>query len=136
MKLKQGAHSGALFILASFCYNPLMSQRPIDIRKVGDSELLVLWPDSHRSLYSFKYLRFNCSCAQCVDEWTGRRQLTLDRIPGDIHPLDTASVGSYGIRFRWSDGHETGIYGFDHLRKICPCEACSCEREAAGHAHG
>ncbi|MFI5304933.1 MAG: hypothetical protein ACHQYP_09090 [Nitrospiria bacterium] len=24
----------------------------------------------------------------------------------------------------WSDGHSTGIYSFDLLRKICPCESC------------
>ena len=27
-------------------------------------------------------------------------------------------VGSYGLRFNFSDGHNTGIYSFDYLRKL------------------
>jgi DUF971 family protein len=34
-------------------------------------------------------------------------------------------VGNYAIRIQWSDGHGSGIYSFEHLRKICPCDACS-----------
>ena len=28
------------------------------------------------------------------------------------------------MRLTWSDGHGTGIYRFDFLREICPCEKC------------
>ncbi len=38
--------------------------------------------------------------------------------------LNVEPVGHYAIRIEWSDGHNTGIYSFDHLRKICPCETC------------
>jgi DUF971 family protein len=38
--------------------------------------------------------------------------------------LHVEPVGQYAIRIDWSDGHNTGIYSFDHLRKICPCESC------------
>ena len=107
-----------------------MSDQPLDIRPVGDTELLILWPDSHRSLYPYPYLRLNCACAQCVDEWSGKRKLTLDKIPSDVRPLKRDSVGHYALRFDWSDGHNTGIYGFDFLRKICPCEACVQARAA------
>ena len=34
------------------------------------------------------------------------------------------AVGNYAIRIQWSDGHGSGIYSFEHLRNICPCEAC------------
>jgi DUF971 family protein len=33
-------------------------------------------------------------------------------------------VGHYAVRIHWNDGHSTGIYSFDHLRKICPCPEC------------
>jgi DUF971 family protein len=36
-------------------------------------------------------------------------------------------VGNYAIQIAFTDGHATGIYSFDHLRQVCPCEAC--ERE-------
>jgi DUF971 family protein len=28
------------------------------------------------------------------------------------------SVGNYAIRFDFSDGHRTGLYTFDYLRKL------------------
>jgi DUF971 family protein len=39
--------------------------------------------------------------------------------------LNAEPVGAYAIRIHWSDGHNTGIYSFDHLRAICPCPECS-----------
>ena len=34
------------------------------------------------------------------------------------------AVGNYAIRIQWSDGHSTGIYSYEHLRKVCPCPEC------------
>ncbi|MEK7316525.1 MAG: gamma-butyrobetaine hydroxylase-like domain-containing protein, partial [Candidatus Eisenbacteria bacterium] len=34
------------------------------------------------------------------------------------------TVGQYALHFDWSDGHTTGIYSYDYLRRICPCDAC------------
>lgn len=99
-------------------------QQPVDVRPVGESELLISWQDGHRSLYPYRFLRLNCPCAGCRDEWSGKRLIVLDKIPEDIKSLEMAPVGRYAIRFRWSDRHETGIYGYDFLRGICPCEAC------------
>jgi DUF971 family protein len=31
------------------------------------------------------------------------------------------------VRFEWSDGHNTGIYSYEYLRAICPCETCQKE---------
>jgi DUF971 family protein len=97
---------------------------PTDVRPVGDSELLISWEDGHRSLYLLNFLRLNCPCASCRDEWTGKRLITLDRIPADIKISNTEAVGRYAYRFKWSDGHQTGIYSFDFLRGLCPCEIC------------
>ena len=38
-------------------------------------------------------------------------------------------VGNYALRIVWNDGHDTGIYSYDHLRQICPCPEC--QREPA-----
>jgi len=38
--------------------------------------------------------------------------------------LNVEAVGHYAIRIDWSDGHSSGIYSFDHLRKICGCAVC------------
>jgi DUF971 family protein len=46
--------------------------------------------------------------------------------------IDVEPVGNYAIRINWSDGHNTGIYSYDHLRRICPCEECRKPRSAEG----
>ena len=99
--------------------------KPLDMRGVGDREFLITWEDSHRSLYTFEDLRANCPCASCVDEITGSCRIVRNRIAADIRPLETEPVGNYGIRFRWSDGHHTGIYSFGWLRELCPCKICA-----------
>jgi DUF971 family protein len=99
--------------------------RPQDIRPVGENELLIIWEDGHRSLYAAKDLRLQCACAYCVDEWTGVRVLVPDAIPADIRVREWSPVGHYGIRFQWSDGHNTGIYSFENLRRLCRCPSCA-----------
>ena len=44
------------------------------------------------------------------------------------------AVGGYALAFRWPDGHDTGIYPYDLLRRICPCDECAARREAGGEA--
>ena len=34
-------------------------------------------------------------------------------------------VGNYAIRLHWSDGHSSGIYSYEHFRRICPCPECT-----------
>ena len=41
-----------------------------------------------------------------------------------IRMSDVEPVGNYAIRILWNDGHNTGIYSFEHFRRICPCDAC------------
>jgi DUF971 family protein len=32
---------------------------------------------------------------------------------------DISIVGRYALNFKWSDGHDTGIYSFRLLREFC-----------------
>jgi ATP-binding protein involved in chromosome partitioning len=32
--------------------------------------------------------------------------------------LNIAEVGTYALRFDWSDGHSTGIYTWEYLQEI------------------
>ena len=34
-------------------------------------------------------------------------------------------VGRYALRIIWDDGHDSGIYSWDRLRTMCPCEQCA-----------
>lgn len=91
---------------------------PTDIRQSGPDELAITWSDGKQSRYSVRDLRLACPCANCLDEATGKRRLDPARVPADVRPLNVASVGNYAIRIRWSDGHDTGIYSFDFLRRL------------------
>jgi len=90
---------------------------PKQIRQSGPNTLAILWSDGQERAYAVRDLRLACPCAACHDELTGERLLDPARVPADVHPLDLASVGHYGLKIRWSDGHDTGIYAYESLRK-------------------
>ncbi|HZR64504.1 MAG TPA: DUF971 domain-containing protein [Terriglobales bacterium] len=93
------------------------------------------WKDGHLSSYTFPFLRDACPCAMCNEERqnSGRKPGEPPRPkPGELpmfkppaRPESAEAVGKYAIKFKWNDGHETGIYSWKWLREICPCEECS-----------
>jgi DUF971 family protein len=36
-------------------------------------------------------------------------------------------VGNYALQIIWQDGHRAGIYSWDYLRELCPCDICTKE---------
>ncbi len=84
-----------------------------------DGAIRILWPGGPEVTVPAARMRDACPCAACVEEGTGRKILDPATIPTDIHPLEIAPVGSYAVQFRWSDGHSTGIYSWDTLRRAC-----------------
>jgi len=91
--------------------------------------LKIDWKDQHHSEYSLAYLRDECPCATCTGAHGTEPQKTNYSTPFPMYKpvlkmLNVEEVGHYAIRIAWSDGHGSGIYSFDHLRKICPCEGC------------
>ncbi len=84
-----------------------------------DGAIRVLWPGGPGVTVPAARMRDACPCAACVEEGTGRKILDPATIPADIRPLEIAAVGSYAVQFRWSDGHSTGIYSWDTLRRAC-----------------
>ncbi len=99
-------------------------EMPSEINPVGQSAVRILWQDGHESVYENVYLREHCQCAECIHEWTGEKLISRDRIPPDIRPVSVTAVGNYAVSIRFSDGHGTGVYSYDLLRKICPCSRC------------
>ena len=35
-----------------------------------------------------------------------------------VRPLEASAVGKYALRFKWNDGHESGIYSWEYLRRL------------------
>ena len=94
------------------------------------------WKDNHHSQYPLGYLRDECPCATCTGAHGTQPQKSNYSAPQTpfqmytptLKMLSVEAVGQYAIRIEWSDGHNTGIYSFDHLRKICPCPPCRAVR--------
>ena len=91
------------------------------------------WKDGHHSQYSLAYLRDECPCAVCTGaHGTEPEKTNYSTPPANPFQMYTRklkmdevdAVGNYAIHIKWSDGHGSGIYSFEHLRKICPCDAC------------
>ena len=94
---------------------------PVEIGRANQHDVKIRWQDSHESVYPSRALRLACPCAGCVDEMTGVVRVMATTIPENVHPLRIELIGRYAITIHWSDGHHTGIYSFDLLRKLCPC---------------
>ncbi len=97
---------------------------PTLVKRVSPTRTDITWNDGHTGSYPSWYLRENCPCANCVDEHTGLRIIQKGAVPGSLERTEVAAVGNYALHFGWSDGHSTGIYTFDYLRKLCPCPQC------------
>jgi DUF971 family protein len=97
---------------------------PYSISRLPDG-VRVEWDQAgHSWLYPARELRLACPCAGCVEEMTGRGLLNPATVAADVRPESLELVGSYGLRIRWSDGHDTGIYTFEQLRRSCGCPRC------------
>jgi DUF971 family protein len=96
------------------------------------------WQDEHESVYHFTYLRRACPCAQCQPWKEGNAKFgdfpesVLTAIGDLTAASDVSQVGGYGIQFNWTDGHTFGIYSWDYLRDVCPCDH---DAEQRRHSH-
>ena len=102
----------------------------------------ITWSDGHASHYDFAYLREECPCAMCNDErmkklangpQTGhvRSSPALPMFKPRLAAKSAHAVGNYALQMDFNDGHTAGIFSFDFLRTICPCEDCAREFRSA-----
>jgi len=95
----------------------------------------ITWADGHSSHYDFTYLRDQCPCATCNDE-RGKKEAapvaTANLLSSPLLPMykpkpraqAATQVGNYAVQISFTDGHSTGIFSYDYLRTLCPCEEC------------
>jgi len=121
---------------------------PLDVRKkpagvkvnvtTGEG-VEITWSDGHASRYDFPYLRDHCPCSLCNEERSKKAAVQAKQGSGAVLPIfkprvqakAAAAVGNYAIQIEFSDGHAAGIYSFEHLREICPCQECGREFRGA-----
>tara|TARA_Y100000815_G_C12950537_1_gene352715 strand:+ start:98 stop:430 length:333 start_codon:yes stop_codon:yes gene_type:complete len=106
----------------------MMIIQPVSIELLDDI-LKIHWNDDKKTKYEYQFLRESCPCASCVGEPgifktsvgilnVPRDQPNNPPIPKTIKPKNLKRVGNYAITISWSDGHSSGIYSYDYLRKL------------------
>jgi DUF971 family protein len=88
--------------------------------------LEITWNDGEVCKYPLSELREACPCVECRG---GHQFMGREHDPKDILVLTPARsyaitsldmVGNYALQPSWDDGHHTGIYTWDYLRRLCP----------------
>ena len=89
---------------------------PVEIVGIGRTEISFRWDDGVETRHDARRMRLACRCAQCVEEWSGKRLIDSSKVPWPLHCAGIEMVGNYGLRFTWSDGHDLGITRLRELR--------------------
>jgi DUF971 family protein len=102
--------------------------QPLRIKQHKPKELEVQWSDGHESIMTLKTLRDACPCAGCKGETILMHTYSPDSpelsTPGRYELKRASLVGGYAIKLTWGDGHDMGLYTWEHLRSLCECSAC------------
>lgn len=89
----------------------------VPVAVIDSTQIKVTWDDGSTTSVSAASLRAACQCANCVDEYSGAPLLDPQDIPLDIHALEIQPIGHYAVSIKWSDGHDSGIYSWQLIRK-------------------
>jgi DUF971 family protein len=96
-----------------------MADAPTNIRAhQADQVLELVWATGPAARLPYRFLRAECPCASCVNEWTGRRVLDPATIRPDLRIETMEPIGNYAVRLGWNDGHSSGLYSWDVLRRL------------------
>jgi DUF971 family protein len=94
--------------------------RPVDIAAIGN-EIAIAWEGGGESFISMEKLRAASPSAENIGEqdllgntYGGTAQ---KQFPG-VTVKSWKIIGSYAVQFDFSDGHCTGIYPFDMLKRL------------------
>ena len=93
---------------------------PTNIQLVGN-EVAIVWDDGAESYFLCERLR----AASPSAETAGERDIFGRQYGGNgpkkfdgVLVTGWQIVGNYAVRFEFSDGHNTGLYAYDYLRKL------------------
>jgi DUF971 family protein len=92
------------------------------LRREGD-RLLIEWSDGFRGAIPLNKLRDACPCATCNEQRlqppNPLRILSEAEVrAGAPMPVAMSARGAYAYQIAWNDGHDTGIYTLELLRRL------------------
>lgn len=93
---------------------------PKNVQLIG-SELAIVWEDGEESYIGSAKLRANSPSASV----SGEKDIFGTQYGGEsgkdysnVEIESWTAVGNYAYRFHFSDGHNTGLYTYELLRKL------------------
>ena len=111
-----------------------MLVQPAKLLLIDQHTLAIQWSDGQWRSYDVADLRRDCPCAACVSSAVEPAPTKRQRTPtrSEVEPreggeesvrpliriLQMDPVGNYAYRIRFSDGHDTGIYTLEVLRRM------------------
>ncbi|MHB1280985.1 MAG: gamma-butyrobetaine hydroxylase family protein [Acidithiobacillus sp.] len=91
--------------------------QPLEIRPLMISRIMeVDWADGHTSCLTFEHLRVECPCAECKGHTPDQAQIITGK--ENVSVVDVVPVGNYAVQLHFSDGHNTGIFTWEYLRRL------------------
>jgi len=102
-----------------------MPLEPKNIQQIG-SELAIQWNDQTESFFDLQLLRRACPCAACGGEPDVLGNIMRPNVSYTEASFELTGfeiVGGYALQPRWRDGHGTGIYSFQYLRRLAEVNA-------------
>lgn len=91
-----------------------------DVQLIGH-ELALRWSDGTESYFDLQFLRRACPCASCGGEPDVLGNVIRPEVSYSANSFELRGwnlVGGYALQPRWADGHDTGLYSFDYLRRL------------------
>jgi prepilin-type processing-associated H-X9-DG protein len=92
---------------------------PTDVEVRRDEGVTIIYADGHVATFDLMTLRRGCPCAECrslrergADVWPRPHS------PSPLRIEHAAYHGAWGLAVTWNDGHSTGIFPFEALRRL------------------
>jgi DUF971 family protein len=96
-----------------------------DVQLIGN-ELAMRWADGMESYLALERLRRACPCAMCGGEPAVLGNISRPDVTYTSESFELAGwqlIGGYALQPQWRDGHNTGLYSFQYLRRLTAASA-------------
>jgi DUF971 family protein len=104
------------------------------LTRLDSTSIKLFWADGHEGPVPLAFLRDSCPCAGCQGETVLLHHYAPapqeNPQPGKYFLVAAEPVGNYALKMIWQDGHEQGLYTWEHLRSLCCCDRCVGEKAA------
>lgn len=89
-----------------------------DVTVERDRAVTITFGDGVSHTYGLVELRVNCPCATCRNHREhGEAAWPRPSSPQPLLITDASFVGAWGLGITWNDGHSTGIFPWESLRR-------------------